>query len=299
VLGLFQGLTELFPVSSLGHSVILPALFGWHIDQAGDFFLIFLVATHFATALALLTFFFEDWLLIIKGLFRSLSFWPTTGTHDAQYAKLGWLLIIGTIPAGLIGLLFQNKLQALFASPRLAALFLIGNGLMLWGVDRMRRDRNRNEKNGQAMASGIEIKDGENNLAKLTWMQSLKVGLAQCLALIPGFSRTGATMAGGRLVGLSHESAAYFAFLLATPIIFAAAALKLPELGRYFVSGSSNGGGLVVVGPILVGFAAAFIAAYFSARWLVRYFKTNNLMPFAIYCMAFGALASLVFLIQR
>jgi undecaprenyl-diphosphatase len=243
------------------------------------------VATHFATALALLVFFFEDWLLIIKGLFRSLSFWPTSGTHDAQYAKLGWLIVIGTIPAGLIGLLFQNKLQALFASPRLVALFLIGNGLMLWGVDKMRRN-----------GSG---KNGENNLARLTWMQSLKVGLAQCLALIPGFSRTGATIAGGRLVGLSHEAAAYFAFLLATPIIFAAAALKLPELGRYAVSGSGNGAGMTAIGPLLAGFAAAFIAAYFSARWLVRYFKTNNLMPFAIYCMAFGVLASVVFLIQR
>jgi undecaprenyl-diphosphatase len=288
VLGLFQGLTELFPVSSLGHSVILPALFNWHVDEANDFFLIFLVATHLATALALLIFFFEDWLLIVKGLFRSLSFWPTSGTHDAQYAKLGWLLIIGTIPAGLIGLLFQNKLQVLFASPRLAALFLIGNGLMLWGVDKMRR----NGKNRQALAG--EIKDSENNLAKLTWMQSLKVGLAQCLALIPGFSRTGATMAGGRLVGLSHEAAAYFAFLLATPIIFAAAVLKLPELGRYAVTGS-----MTAIGPLIAGFAAAFIAAYFSARWLVRYFKTNNLMPFAIYCMAFGAIASVVFLIQR
>jgi undecaprenyl-diphosphatase len=277
ILGLFQGLTELFPVSSLGHSVILPQLFGWHIDQAGDFFLIFLVATHFATALALLMFFFEDWLLIIKGLFKSLSLWPSNGAHDVQYAKLGWLLIIGTIPAGLIGLLFQNKLQALFASPRLVALFLIGNGLMLWGVDRMRRNKN-----------------GENNLAKLTWMQSFNVGLAQCLALIPGFSRTGATMAGGRLVGLSHESAAYFAFLLATPIIFAAAVLKLPELGRYAALG-----GMALIGPLIAGFIAAFIAAYFSARFLVRYFKTNNLMPFAIYCMAFGALASVVFLIQR
>jgi undecaprenyl-diphosphatase len=287
VLGLFQGLTELFPVSSLGHSVILPALFNWHVDEANDFFLIFLVATHLATALALLIFFFEDWLLIVKGLFRSLSFWPTSGTHDAQYAKLGWLLIIGTIPAGLIGLLFQNKLQVLFASPRLAALFLIGNGLMLWGVDKMRRNGKKNVENKKNI-------DGENNLAKLTWMQSLKVGLAQCLALIPGFSRTGATMAGGRLVGLSHESAAYFAFLLATPIIFAAAALKLPELGRYAVTG-----GMAAISPLIAGFVAAFIAAYFSARWLVRYFKTNNLMPFAIYCMAFGALASVVFLIQR
>jgi undecaprenyl-diphosphatase len=286
VLGLFQGLTELFPVSSLGHSVILPQLFGWHVDQTNDFFLIFLVATHFATSLALLTFFFEDWLLIVKGFFRPFLKNHTGGdANSTSYGKLAWLIIIGTIPAGLIGLLFQNKLQILFASPRLAALFLIGNGLMLWGVDKMRR-------NGKT--EHLHVADGEKNLASLTWGQSFKVGLAQCLALIPGFSRTGATMAGGRLVGLSHESAAYFSFLLATPIIFAAALLKLPGLGRYVAHG-----GFAAVGPLLAGAVVAFIAAYFSARFLVRYFKTNNLMPFAIYCMVFGALASVIFLIQR
>lgn len=283
ILGLFQGLTELFPVSSLGHSVILPALFGWHIDQAGDFFLIFLVATHFATSLALLVFFYEDWILIIKGFFR-----VSKDTDTAPYKKLAWLLIIGTVPAGFVGLLFQNKLQALFASPRLAALFLIGNGLMLWGVEKMHRKKK----------AGMENKNREvtveKNLAGLTKMESFKIGVAQCIALIPGFSRTGSTMAGGRLVGLSHESAAYFSFLLATPIIFAAAALKLPELGRYAASG-----GMSAIAPLFAGALAAFAAAYFSARFLVRYFKTNNLMPFAVYCMAFGAIVSVIFLIPR
>ncbi|MEA2244233.1 MAG: undecaprenyl-diphosphatase [Solirubrobacteraceae bacterium] len=270
VLGLIQGASELFPISSLGHSVILPKLLGWDIHQNDSYFITFLVATHLATALVLLGFFWRDWVRIVRGILRSLR--DREIRADDTDAKLGWLLIIGTIPAGLLGLLLEHSLRHAFASARSASFFLMLNGVMLFGAERLRR---------RAPTPSPEQGDGDERIARSTsWRQALGVGGAQAIALIPGFSRSGATMGGGLLVGLSNEDAARFSFLLATPIIGAAAVLKLPEL-----MGSQ---GDHVRGQALVGALGAALTAYLSVRFLLRFFETNRLTPFAIYCFAVG-----------
>jgi undecaprenyl-diphosphatase len=272
ILGLLQGVSELFPISSLGHSVILPSLFGWNIHQNAPYFLTFLVALHLATALVLLGFFWQDWVRIVKGLGRSLRDREVTDPD----AKLGWLLVIGTIPAGLLGLLLQDSLRKLFASPEYASIFLALNGLMLYGAELLRR------------RAPVEEQDDDERIAKTVgWWQSFTVGAAQSIALIPGFSRSGASMGGGLLVGLSHKDAARFAFLLATPLILAAAALKLPEL-----AGSEGNG---VRGQALVGALCSALTAYLSVRFLMRYFETRTLMPFAIYCGCAGVAFAVYF----
>jgi undecaprenyl-diphosphatase len=280
ILGLIQGATELFPVSSLGHSVILPSLFGWHIDQGADFFLAFLVATHLATALVLLGFFAKDWWKIISGMFRSLK--ERVIRPEDSYARLGWLIVVGTIPVGILGILFEKSFQALFASPRFAVIFLICNGVLLLSMEMYKRRRIA----GNSPESAAIVGNVDERAARLSWSQSVKIGIAQCLALIPGFSRTGATLGGGLLVGLDHESAARFSFLMATPVIFAAAVLKLPELA---LSGQSG-----VWGPIVFGAIASAIAAYLSVKFLTKYFRTHTLLPFAVYCVVFGVIALLV-----
>ena len=274
VLGLLQGVSELFPVSSLGHSVILPRLLGWNIHQNDKYFITFLVATHLATALVLLGFFWRDWVRIVKGLGRSLR---NRGIDPADTdAKLAWLLIVGTIPAGILGLLLEHKLRHAFASARSAALFLILNGLLLYGAELLRR-----------RAPQVEADDDARIARQMGWGGAFGVGAVQALALIPGFSRSGATMGGGLLVGLSNKDAARFAFLLATPIIGAAAILKLPEL-----FGSEGNG---VRGQALVGALCSAVTAYLAVRFLMRFFETNTLVPFAIYCVLAGVSASLYF----
>jgi len=274
ILGLIQGVAELFPISSLGHSVILPSLFGWDIHQNDSYFLTFLVATHLATTIVLAVFFRADWWRILKGLGRSLRD-RGIGADDAD-AKLGWLLVVGTIPAGILGLALEHALRKIFASPQTAAIFLCANGLLLYGAERLRR-----------RAPQTETDDDTRIARTLSWLDATLVGAAQSLALIPGFSRSGAAMGGGLLVGLSHKDAARFAFLLATPIIGAAAILKLPEL-----AGSSGNG---VRGQALVGALCAAVAAWFSVKFLMRYFETNTLMPFAIYCFVAGGAAAIYF----
>ena len=273
VLGLLQGVTELFPISSLGHSVILPKLLGWDIHQNDPYFLSFLVATHLATAIVLLLFFWRDWVRIVKGLGRSLRD-RGIGVDDTD-AKLGWLLVVGTIPAGLLGLLLEHKLRAIFASPESAAIFLALNGVLLYGAELLRRRATRTETDDDARIA-----------RQVGFPQSAAVGAAQALALIPGFSRSGATMGGGLLVGLSHKDAARFAFLLATPIIGAAAILKLPELMGHQGDG--------VRGQALVGSLCSALSAYFAVRFLMRFFERKTLTPFAIYCLVAGTTCAIV-----
>jgi undecaprenyl-diphosphatase len=274
VLGLLQGVSELFPISSLGHSVILPQLLGWNIHQNDKFFITFLVATHLATALVLLGFFRRDWWRIVKGLGRSLR--DRGIDPDDTDAKLGWLLVVGTIPAGILGLLLESALRGVFASAQSASIFLFCNGLLLLGAERLRR-----------RAPQTSTDDDTRIARQVGWRDSTLVGTAQALALIPGFSRSGATMAGGLLVGLSNKDAARFAFLLATPIIGAAAVLKLPELA------GPDGRG--VRGPALVGALCAAGTAYLAVRFLMRYFETRTLIPFAVYCLAAGAACTVYF----
>jgi undecaprenyl-diphosphatase len=273
VLGLLQGVSELFPISSLGHSVIVAQLLGWNIKANSNFFLTFLVGTHFATALVLLGFFWSDWVRIVKGLGRSL--------RDREIvdpdARLAWLLIVGTIPAGILGLALEHKLRSVFTSATSASIFLMLNGVMLYGAELLRR-----------RAPTDEPGDPDVRIAeRVGWKESGAIGAAQSLALIPGFSRSGATMGGGLLVGLTNVDAARFAFLLATPIIFAAAVLKLPDL-----LGSTGNG---VRGQTLVGAICSAVTAYLAVRFLMRFFHTNRLTPFAIYCLVAGFAALLYF----
>lgn len=277
VLGLLQGVSELFPISSLGHSVVLPRVFGWNIHQNDDYFLSFLVATHCATAIVLFFFFLKDWVRILKGLGRSLR--DRYIDPGDPYAKLGWLLVAGTIPAGLLGLLLEHPLRTLFASTETAAIFLFINGLMLFGAEALRRRA--------PVRSEQRMQSDEVISRTLTFRSALGIGAAQALALIPGLSRSGASMGGGLVAGLSNEEAARFAFLLATPIIGAAGVLKLPELLGHQ--------GDHVRGQALVGAIAAAVTAYFSVKFLLRFFETNRLTPFAIYCCAVGAVLSIAF----
>jgi undecaprenyl-diphosphatase len=278
ILGLTQGIAEPFPISSLGHGVVLPRLAGWHIHQNDKFFLTFLIATHLATAIVLLLFFFKDWVRIVKGLWRSLQM-REIHPEDTD-ARLGWLLVAGTIPVGIIGLLLQDPLRKLFASPQTAAAFLIVNGIALLLFERLRRRPPR---------AGDHEGDVDARIARLSWRQAIAVGTSQAAALVPGISRSGFTMGGGLLVGLSNEDAARYGFLLATPVIFAAAALKLPEL-----FGSAGNG---VRGPALVAGLCAAVTTFLAVKFLLRFFQTNRLTPFGIYCVAFGTICSLVFLL--
>ena len=279
ILGLIQGVTELFPVSSLGNSVILPSIFGWHISQNAPYFLTFLVATHFATATVLFIFFFKEWKLILKGMYRSfLAREIEKGDH---YAKLGWLLVVATIPAGIIGLLFQDSLRSLFASAQIAAFFLIINGIILFLAEKLRK-RSIQKVTTDAVSDA--------HIAKLHWWQSISIGIAQSFALIPGISRSGTAISGGLLAGLGHEDAARFSFLLATPVIGAAALLKLPSL---FSSSQAP-----LRGVMLAGALSAAVAAFFSVKFLVKYFKTKTLTPFAIYCFFGGIIYSIYFLVK-
>jgi undecaprenyl-diphosphatase len=276
VLGLIQGVAEPFPVSSLGHGVVLPRLAGWNIHQNDPFFLTFLVATHLATAFVLLGFFWKDWVRIVKGLWRSLQLREIR--EDDVDARLGWLLVVGTIPAGIIGLLLEKPLRSLFASAALAAIFLMVNGVALLLFERLRKRPPR---------PGDYLGDADARIARLSWRQAIAVGTSQAAALIPGISRSGFSMGGGLLVGLSNEDAARYSFLLATPIILAAAALKLPEL----LGPQGNG----VRGPALVAGLCAAVTTFLAVKFLLRFFQTNRLTPFGVYCIGLGAVCTLVF----
>src|SRR5947209_3964322 len=276
VLGLVQGVAEPFPISSLGHGVILPRLAGWNIHQNDKFFLTFLVATHLATAIVLLLFFLSDWRRIVTGIARSLR--DREIREGDVDARLGWLLVVGTIPAGIIGLLLEHPLRKLFASPQSAAAFLILNGILLLVFERLRRRPPRPDDH---------VGDSDARIGRLSWRQAIAVGTAQAAALVPGISRSGITMGGGLVVGLSNEDAARYSFLLATPIIGAAAALKLPEL----LGPEGNG----VRGPALVGAIGAAITTFFAVKFLLRFFETNRLTPFGVYCLAAGLVCTLVF----
>jgi undecaprenyl-diphosphatase len=272
LLGLLQGVTELFPISSLGHTVVIPSLLKWDIDQSNPHFVAFVVLTHLATALVLLAFFWRDWLNIVRGVLR--SFVIREIRNEDTYAKLGWLIVVSTIPVGVLGILFQEPLTKLFAAPQLVAGVLILNGVVLYVAERLRRRAREGVKSDVA-------------LAKLSWKQSILIGIAQCFALIPGFSRTGLTMTGGLLNGLSHENAARYSFLLATPVILAAAVLKVPDV-------FAGGAGGSEVGQSFLGALCAGVAAYVSIRFLTKYFETKTLTPFAIYCMIAGIISLVI-----
>lgn len=284
VIGLLQGVTELFPISSLGHSVIVPALFGWHgivnSEKASEsFYLAFLVGLHVATALSLLWYFRDEWVRIIAGFFRTLR----TRRVETKDERLAWLLVVATIPAGIMGLLLERALRTVLATPVLASSLLAVNGLILAAGDRVRR---RQEVRALATAHGVN-EEGGRRLDTLEYREAGVVGLAQVFALAAGISRSGITMVAGLVRGLDHEDAARFSFLLATPIILAAGLYKLPD----FLGSNGNG----VRGQTLVGSVCAAVTAYFAVRFLMRFFETKTLRPFAIYCLAVGITTAIYF----
>jgi undecaprenyl-diphosphatase len=287
VMGIVQGITELFPVSSLGHGVLVPALLGWHnlvSTQSANqnFFLVFLIGLHVGTAIGLVIYYRQTWYELFRGLFVQLgrtrddgvsSLWRLNAPAIDQKYRLLALLAIGSIPVGVVGILLQNKLRELFAKPLAAAIFLTINGLILLGGEAIRRGRGRHA-----------------SLAKLDTMtpkSALAIGSAQILALLAGISRSGVTMVAGLFDGLDHEDAANFAFLLATPVILLAGLYKLPELF------GPLGHGVRV--QTLVGALFAMVTAYLSVRFLTRWFQTRTLTPFAIYCLVAGVLCVIRF----
>ncbi len=338
VVGLVQGVTELFPVSSLGHNVLIPALIGgsWASDlnvaRPESPYLAFIVGLHVATALALLIYFWRDWVRIIGGFFTSLRLrpgfpWVRLETRDQ---KLAWMIILATIPVGIVGLLAEHAFRVLFARPIAAGFFLIVNGVILYCGEKFRTrrsvqadqaaaaDREREQELVSAAAGSaapptahpgtspptqratrppshqvarqeemaLAVRADER-LAKVGYAQAVIIGSAQILGLLAGISRDGVTMVAGMARGLSREDAARFAFLLATPVILAAGVLKVPDL-----TGSLGNG---IHGQILLGSALSFIGAYVSVRFLMKYFQTRTLYPFAIYCFVVG-LGSVIYL---
>jgi undecaprenyl-diphosphatase len=320
VIGLLQGVTELFPVSSLGHSVLLPALLGgrWardlDVSSPESPYLAFVVGLHVATALALLAFFWRDWVRIVTGFVTSLRY-RRISTPDE---RLTWMIIIGTIPVGVTGLLLEHTFRTVLGRPMPAAAFLALNGVLLYGAERLRRRAahrptaepalvHRNGEGALYTSAGTATSadrppatrpstsdtDGgasDDRIARRPIATTTLIGAAQVLALLPGISRSGVTMAAGLLKGLSHEDAARFSFLLATPVILAAGVLKLPDLFGPLGAG--------IGGQVLAGSLASGIAAYLAVRFLTRYFHTRTLTPFAGYCLIAG-LASLAWLSLR
>jgi undecaprenyl-diphosphatase len=288
IVGAAQGVTELFPVSSLGHSVLVPALAGgqWaqdlNVSAPQSPYLAFLVGLHVATAAALLVFFWRDWARVLAGFVSSVRHRRIQTSGE----RLAWLIVAGTIPVGLAGLALEKTFRTTLGKPIPAAVFLILNGVVLYAGERLRkrtaaRDEAEPEHSGEAV---------DDRLAELPMRRGVLIGSAQILALLPGISRSGIAIVAGLWRGLSHEDAARFSFLLATPIILAAGVYKIPELFGPLGSG--------IGGQVLVGSVASFVCAYLAVRYLTRYFQTRTLTPFAIYCALTGA-ASLAWLTLR
>jgi undecaprenyl-diphosphatase len=277
-LGLLQGATELFPVSSLGHAVVVPLLLHLDFNPADKTFVPLLVLLHLGTAAALLIIYRDEWRRMVVGFFRATA----RGEIRDRDERMVVLLIVGTIPAGVLGVLFESKVKELFTSARPASIFLIVNGGILLAAEALRRRAERR--------AGVRAGDGEGREAvfkdrsRLSVRSALFIGTCQAAALFPGISRAGITMAAGLAAGLRHEEAAHFSFLLATPVILAAGLLEVPQL---FEHGAPLG--TYAVGAVLAG-----IAAYISARFLIRYFRVGRLDPYAYYCAALGAVGLLV-----
>src|ERR1700677_4482898 len=277
VLGALQGVTELFPVSSLGHTVLFPTLFGWNklVDaqsQKESFWLAFVVTLHVGSALGLLAYYWRDWVEIVRAFFHTLA----TRRIETSTERLAWLIITASIPAGIIGLALEHPLRTLTAKPEIAAIFLMINGLVLFAAERFRR---RAQVRELAVREGAKP-DGGRELETMEYREAFVIGAAQSTALVAGISRDGVTMGAGLARGLDHSDSARFAFLLATPVILAAGLVKLPDL-----LGHSGDG---IRGQALVACVAAALTAVVTVRFLVGYFKTRTLTPFAIYCLLFG-----------
>ncbi len=264
ILAVIQGVTELFPVSSLAHGVIIPELLGWHINRQAEGFLPFLVVLHLGTAVALIVYFYKDWVKLFRGFFLGVKAGNLNINEDS---KTLYLLALATIPAGLVGLLFVHKLKRLFGFTSIAAAFLIVNGIVLYMGEKKRR------------------KQGIAKISDMTITAAVIIGVFQAFALIPGISRSAITMVAALYLGFKHEYAARFSFLLATPIILAAGLLEVPKMLKLHI--------FHLNAVSLISGLVAGICAYFSVYVLMKYFhkyEINALFPFAFYCVVFGAL---------
>ncbi len=277
VLGLLQGVTELFPISSLGHTVLFPTLFGWNAlvraqSDPESFWLALVVMLHVGSAIGLLIYFWRDWVRIVRGFLHTL----VTRKVETSTERLAWLIVLACIPVGILGLLLEHPVRVALAKPSLAAFFLMVNGVMLIGAERLRRGA---EVRSLAAREGLN-REGYRKLDTLEYKEAVVIGTFQTLALIPGISRDGVVMVGGLLRGLDNEDAAKFSFLLATPIILAAGIFKFSDL-----TGPLGAG---LRGQAVVAAVCAAIGSIVSVHYLLRYFRNNNLIPFGIYCLVFG-----------
>jgi undecaprenyl-diphosphatase len=277
VLGVLQGITELFPISSLGHTVIFPNLFGWHNivlwqSQPESPWLAFVVMLHVGSAVGLLIYFWRDWVAIVKAFFATLR----KRRAETSTERLAWLIIAATIPVGILGLLLEHPVRVALAKPLAASCFMVINGLILLGAERYRR---RADVRALAIREGAKA-DGARKLETLEYREAGVIGVAQSSALIAGISRDGVCMATGLVRGLDNEDSAKFAFLLATPPILLAGLYKFPDLTGHLGNG--------IRGEAVIAAISAAITAVFCVHFLMRYFKTNNLIPFGIYCVVFG-----------
>jgi len=274
-IGLLQGATELFPVSSLGHAVLIPSLLHWSFRQSDPSFVPFLVLLHLGTATALLILYRDQWVVIIRGFFTA----AIRGQMKTDSERLAMLLLVGTIPAAVLGVFLESRIKSLFASPYEAAGFLVANGVLMLAFELLRRRAER-----QAALSGESRGELEAHFAtaeRISFRAAALVGACQALAFLPGISRSGVTIGGGLLAGLRHQEAARFSFLLATPVILGAGVLEVPQL---FSSG-------VPVAEYLAAAVLSGVAAYASARFLLRYFRSGRLDPYGWYCIAAGLAA--------
>ncbi len=266
VLAVLQGTSELFPVSSLGHTVLVPALLHWKVDRSNPTFLSFVVALHLGTALALIVFYRQDWVRIVKALIASVVRGTLSRDPDE---RLGWLLIVGTVPVALLGVFLEAPVRQFFGSTALVAVFLIVNAFVMFAGEALRR---------RSFAGSPHV--AVRALPDLPWSGGVRVGFAQAAALLPGISRSGASIVAALLLRLTHEDAARYSFLLATPVIFAASALEVPKL---FATGSR-----VALEQSAAGGLLAALTAYASVAFLTRWFHAHDLRPFGWYCLIFG-----------
>jgi len=306
VIGAVQGVAELFPVSSLGHSILIPAVIGgsWarDLDVTADKspYLAFVVGLHVATAIALIIYFRRDWARIVRGLVTSIARRDVSEPHQ----RLAWLLVLATIPVGVAGLLLDHVFRVYLAKPIPTALFLAANGIVLIAAEQLRRRGSSTDEPvtevmpvvvpGQAahrrLPRPTEEEAADRRLSQLPIGPAVLIGAAQIAALLPGISRSGSTMVAGLVKGLSHADAARFSFLLATPVILAAGLLKIPDLAGPDARG--------ILPQVLVGSLLSGIGAYLSVKYLTRYFETRSLRPFGIYCVVAGLGCLALFLVR-
>ena len=269
-MGLLQGASELFPVSSLGHAVIVPSLLRWSFKQSDPSFVPFLVLLHLGTATALLILYRVQWVAIIRGFFTA----AIRGQIKTDSERLAMLLLVGTIPAAVLGVFLESRIKSFFASPYVAAGFLIVNGLLMLGFEMLRRRAERGATRAEQEAHFAQAE-------RISFLAAAIVGACQALAFLPGISRSGVTIGGGLLAGLRHQEAARFSFLLATPVILGAGLIEVPELFH----------GNVPIVEYAIAAVLSGIAAYISARFLLRYFRSGRLDPYGWYCIAAGAVS--------